>query len=307
MDGILNINKPPGLTSFGVVARVKRITHEKHCGHAGTLDPLATGVLPVCLGQATRVIEYLFDETKTYRAEVRLGLTTDSYDTSGQIIQEKDPSQITREMVEAVLNRFRGTISQIPPMFSALKHNGRPLYELARAGQEIERQPRTAQIFKLELSHWQGPLFSLEVECSKGTYIRSLAHDIGQVLGCGAAMQNLVRERVGPFALEEALSLEQLAAVFSQGGGEKSLYPTDFALGDFPAIIVNHEQQCALIHGNPLASTSTGWPTVDKLVRIYSQTGDFIGMVKYLAEKQCWQPDKIFLQRCCQTPLADES
>ena len=300
MDGILNINKPAGLTSFAVVARVKHITRERHTGHAGTLDPLATGVLPICLGQATRVIEYLFDETKHYRAEVKLGLTTDSYDSSGKILTQQDPSQITRDSLEAVLANFRGTISQVPPMFSALKLNGQPLYKLARAGIEVERQPRTAHIYRLEhVDGWQPPVFTLDVECSKGTYIRSLAHDIGQTLGCGAIMQNLVRLRVGNFTLEEAITLEQLEADFKSGAGEKHLYPPDFALSSFPAIIVNQEQQCSLVHGNPLSAESTGWPIADRLVRVYNPAGDFVGMVSYVAEEKHWQPQKIFLTGCC--------
>jgi tRNA pseudouridine55 synthase len=307
MDGILNINKPPGLTSFAVVARVKRITGEKHTGHAGTLDPLATGVLPVCLGQATRIIEYLFNETKTYRAEIRLGLTTDTYDTSGKILKESDPGGLNREIVEAVLGRFRGTITQVPPMFSALKHRGQPLYKLARAGLEVEREPRTAHIYRLELTAWQWPVFGLEIECSKGTYIRSLAHDIGQALGCGAAMQNLVRTRVGAFNLEESVTIEQLESDFQNGRGEKHLYPADFALVSFPAIIVNHEQQCTLVHGHPLTAEATGWPPGSGLVRIYNQAGDFVGMARYLAELHHWQPDKILLKQCCQSSLADET
>jgi tRNA pseudouridine55 synthase len=300
MDGILNINKPAGMTSFAVVTRVKRITHEKHAGHAGTLDPIATGVLPVCLGQATRAIEYLFNENKTYRAEVRLGITTDSYDSSGKVILEKDASQINREMVEEALAQFRGTISQIPPMFSALKKNGQPLYKLARAGLEVERKTRTAIIYKLEISLWQPPVFTIEVECSKGTYIRSLVHDIGKVLGCGAIMQSLERRRVGNFKIEEALTLEQLDEFFKSGNGEKYLHATDFALTSFPAIIVNHEQQCSLVHGNPLLSESTGWPSDSRLVRTYNQSGDFVGMIRYESELKRWQPEKIFLKQCCQ-------
>jgi tRNA pseudouridine55 synthase len=300
MDGILNINKPPDMTSFAVVARVKRITHEKHTGHAGTLDPLATGVLPICLGQATRVIEYLFDETKTYRAEVKLGLTTDSYDASGKILTENDPAGVSRDQLEKVLSQFRGTINQVPPMFSAIKQNGQPLYKLARAGLEVERKSRPAHIYKLEMSNWQTPVFTLEVECSKGTYIRSLAHDMGQALGCGAIMQNLVRLRVGQFRLEEALTLEQLEAAFKSGEGEKHLYPADYALTSFPAIIVNHEQQCALVHGNQLTAEATGWPSGERLVRAYNQSGDFVGMIGYVAEEKHWQPEKIFLKHCCQ-------
>ena len=199
MHGLLNINKPAGMTSFGVVDRVKHLSGERRVGHAGTLDPLATGVLPVCLGQATRVIEFLFDSTKTYRAQIELGITTDTYDSSGKVISIKDASGISREMVGSTLDRFRGPILQTPPMYSAIKHHGQPLYKLARSGIEVERKSRPAQIYGLEITDWQPPVVSLDIICGKGTYVRCLAHDLGEALGCGASMKSLVRLKVGPF------------------------------------------------------------------------------------------------------------
>ena len=197
MDGILNINKPAGKTSFAVVAMVKRLTGEKHVGHAGTLDPMATGVLPVCLGQATRLVEYLMDTTKTYRAEIELGVSTDSYDREGAVTQKCDASAVTLAQIETALNSFRGVITQIPPMYSAVKHQGKPLYELARAGIDVERKARTAKIYSLEIRDWQNPFLTIEVNCGKGTYIRSLANDLGQALGCGATLSALERSRCG--------------------------------------------------------------------------------------------------------------
>ncbi|HSW58888.1 MAG TPA: tRNA pseudouridine(55) synthase TruB [Dehalococcoidales bacterium] len=300
MDGIFNIHKSSGMTSFAVVAKTRRITGEKHIGHAGTLDPLASGVLPVCLGQATRITEYLFNETKTYRAELKLGVTTDTFDCEGKILTECDASHITRQKVEMVLADFRGAISQVPPMFSALKHQGRPLYQFARAGLEIERTARPAQIYRLEIFQWENPVFSLDIECSKGTYIRSLAQDIGRSLGCGAIMQNLVRLRVGNFTLEQSLTLEQLEKYFAEGQGEKHLHPVDTALSSFPAVIVNHEQQCSLCHGQPLPAQTTSWPDPGGVVRAYNQGGDFVGMIKFQADLQQWRPAKIFLKNCNQ-------
>jgi tRNA pseudouridine55 synthase len=299
MDGILNLNKPRDLTSFDIVARVKRITGERHTGHAGTLDPLATGVLPICLGKATRIIEYLFNETKTYRTKCELGVATDSYDSTGQVIKTADASGITRERVEAVLTAFRGPIFQTPPMFSALKHKGIPLYKLAREGVEVERKSRPVQIDKLEIIDWQPPFFSLEVVCGKGTYIRSLAHDIGEQLGCGAVMTELVRTRVGPFSLEESITLEQLAETVGKGYAERYLYPQDYALQSFDALVVNHEQQCLLIHGMPISMPNSKEVKPASLSRVYNEDGAFIGMVKYDAGNQRWQPHKIFLQDCC--------
>jgi len=186
VDGILNINKPRDRTSFSVVAMVRRLSGERRVGHAGTLDPAATGVLPVCLGQGTRVTEYLVDAAKTYRAQIELGVATDTYDASGKITEQGDPSGISREQVESALASFRGTIQQIPPMYSAVKHLGQPLYKLARSGIEVERKSRRAEIYRLEITDWQLPVVTIEVECSKGTYIRSLAYDLGRSLGCGA-------------------------------------------------------------------------------------------------------------------------
>ena len=222
MDGILNINKPQEMTSFSVVACVKRICGERHAGHAGTLDPLATGVLPICLGQATRVIEFLFDETKTYRAQVELGITTDTYDSTGKVLRTADPSGVSREMIEKALVKFRGSILQTPPMYSAVKHQGKPLYKLARSGIEVERKSRPTQIHSLEIIDWQPPVVTLDIVCGKGTYIRSLAFDLGEALGCGANMKSLIRLRVGPFNIEDALTLPQLEDVFTRAAGRST-------------------------------------------------------------------------------------
>ena len=307
MDGILNINKPQNLTSFDIVARVKRITGERHTGHAGTLDPLATGVLPICLGKATRVIEYLFNETKTYFAEMELGITTDSYDSTGQVIKTVDPSDITREKLDSVLGAFRGSILQTPPMYSAIKHKGVPLYKLARNGIEVERKSRPAQIYKLEIIDWQPPFFSLEVVCGKGTYIRSLAHDIGEALGCGAVMKNLIRTRVGPFWLEESITLEQLSEMVAKGSVERYMYPLDYALQSFDALVVKHEQQCHLVHGSTISLESSCTEIKPAaLSRVYNNEGVFVGMVQYDAANECWQPHKIFLQNCCQQQTPEQ-
>jgi tRNA pseudouridine55 synthase len=304
MDGILNVNKPQDLTSFDVVARVKQVTRERHVGHAGTLDPVATGVLPICLGQATRVIEFLFNKTKTYRAHVEFGVTTDTYDSTGKILQKSDTSNITRGMIESALVRFRGSILQTPPMYSAIKHEGKPLYKLARSGIEIERKSRPAQISSLEIIEWQPPIVTLDVVCGKGTYIRSLANDLGQALGCGANMKSLIRLRVGPFYVDDALTLFQLEEAFQQRRGENYLYPLDYALLDFNAVVANQEKQHRLIHGAPIILESgpqynlppAAW---DKRSRVYTVNGHFLGMIKYDPESNLWHPEKIFLKKCC--------
>ena len=303
MDGILNINKPKDMTSFAVVAFVKRISKEKHAGHAGTLDPLATGVLPICLGQATRVIEFLFEETKTYRADVELGKTTDTYDSSGKIVKTGDISGINCETMELALSSFRGTISQLPPMYSALKYKGKPLYKLAREGLEIERKSRLAKVYKLEIVDWQPPIVTLDIVCGKGTYIRCIAHDLGEALGCGANMKSLSRLRVGPFKIEEALTLPQIEEAFRSGMWLKHLYPIDHVLINFGAVVINDAQKCSLIHGIPIMinpeSSFKDTINQDILSRVYTEEGNFLGMVKYDSGRKHWKPEKIFSTECC--------
>ena len=303
MDGIFNINKPADMTSFGVVARVKRFSGERHIGHAGTLDPLATGVLPVCLGQATRVIEYIFDETKVYRTDVELGKSTDTYDSTGQVTRLADISGIERETVEGALVNFRGSIRQTPPMYSALKHRGMPLYRLARSGIEVERKSRPAQVHSLEIIAWQPPVVTLDIVCGKGTYVRSLAHDLGEMLGCGANMKSLSRLKVGPFNITDAITLPQLEKIFQDGQGYKYLYPLDFVLLPFSAMVVNMEQQGSLIHGLPVAFETTAEARIsavssDQYCRVYTADGRFLGMVKYDTENKLWRPEKIFFKGC---------
>jgi tRNA pseudouridine55 synthase len=298
LDGILNIDKPPGKTSYGVVAMVKRLSGERRVGHAGTLDPDATGVLPVCLGQGTRIVEFLVDTTKTYRAGIELGIATDTFDGSGQITQRGDPSAIDVSRLEQALEPFRGTIRQTPPMFSALKHNGQPLYKLARAGISVERKSRTVKIHRLELIDWQPPLATLEIECSKGTYIRSLAHDLGQTLGCGAHLENLVRTRCGIFDIRDAVSIPRLEEAFRQGYWENFLHPIDIVLQDLNAIVVDDTAEAAMRNGNSLnLGDSLGANVIaDKsYCRAYSQDGRFLGILCFVPEKGLWQPKKVLV------------
>jgi tRNA pseudouridine55 synthase len=238
---------------------------------------------------------------------MELGITTDSYDSSGKVIKTADPSDITREKLDSVLVAFRGSILQIPPMYSAIKHKGVPLYKLARNGIEVERKSRPAQIFKLEVIDWRPPFFRLEVVCGKGTYIRSLAHDIGEALGCGAVMKNLIRTRVGSFSLEESITLEQLGEMVAKGYVERYLYPLDYALQSFDALVVNHKQQCQLVHGATISLESNCTEiNPAALSRVYNNEGIFVGMVEYDAANLCWQPHKIFLQNCCQQSAAEQ-
>lgn len=294
MDGILNINKPAGKTSFNVVASVKGLTGEKHVGHAGTLDPIAKGVLPVCLGQATRLVEYLMDTSKTYNAVIELGITTDSYDNDGKVIQKSSTSDIDLEQIMTVLDSFRGTITQIPPMYSAIKQNGKPLYQLARAGINVPRKKRDVKIFSLQVKEWQNPLITIEVTCGKGTYIRSLANDLGQMLGCGAILKNLERSRYGIFDIKEAITLEYFTDACRNGYWESLLYPMDSILSNWETVIVGEEKARAIRNGVPINLEEKLVKNGVDCCRAYTGDGNLLSILRFNPEKQQWQPQKVF-------------
>jgi tRNA pseudouridine55 synthase len=291
VHGILNINKPAGETSQGIVALVRRWSRQRRIGHAGTLDPGATGVLPVCLGKAARVSPYIMAAHKTYQAEIELGIATDTYDAEGAVTQRVDPSHITREHVEGVFPSLRGTILQKPPMYSAVKHQGERLYKLARAGMTVEREERKVEVFRLELTQWQPPFFTIEVECGKGTYIRSLAHDLGQSLGCGAHISKLVRLRCGPFDINDSITTTQLEDSFRHNYWRDSLYPMDVVLEHWIAAIVGKEKEHAISNGRPLALDNGNGKSH---CRAYSLDGRFLAVLRFLPDNGLWQPEKVF-------------
>jgi tRNA pseudouridine55 synthase len=296
LDGILNIDKPPAITSYGVVAKVKRLSGERRVGHAGTLDPTATGVLPVCLGQATRVVEFLLPAVKTYRADVELGVATDTFDATGRVTHRADPSSVDLEKLQTALTSFRGPVRQTPPMYSAIKHGGQPLYRLARAGVSVERKSRPVTIHRLDLVSWQPPVAALEIECSKGTYIRSLAHDLGQALGCGAHLKGLVRTHCGIFALEDAVSFSVLEEAFHRGDWLRFLYPVDSVLQDFASVVVDDAAVKAIRNGQSIAvADSPSADTGNPYCRAYGPDGRFLGILRYLPDKGLWQPAKVFV------------
>ena len=282
---------------------VRRLSGEKRVGHAGTLDPEATGVLPVCLGKATRVIEFLMDTTKTYRAEIEFGVDTDTYDATGTVVQRGDVSGINREQVEMTLGSFRGRILQTPPMYSAVKQHGRPLYEMARAGKTVERKKRPVEIHSLELTAWQTSIATLEVVCGKGTYIRSLAHDLGQTLGCGAMLRDLVRLRCGLFEIENSVTLPELEEAFRQGRWQEYLYSIDSMLSHWEAVTVSDETAWAIRNGQSVELGSEGKEDSDESPsplfsegyrRAYTGDGCLLALLRFKPELGRWQPDKVF-------------
>ena len=289
--GILNVDKPAGLTSHDVVARVRRATGQRRVGHAGTLDPMATGVLLLCLGQATRVAEYLMQGDKVYRARIRLGITTDTYDAEGQVVAQGLVTA-TRPLVERVLAEFVGTIEQTPPIYSAIKHRGTPLHRLARRGKAVAPLPRRVRIETLELLDWSPPELLVEVRCGKGTYIRSLAHDLGQRLGCGAHLTGLTRVASGDFRLGDALPLSVLEDAFARGEGERLLKPIDAALRRFPAVTLDGAAEAQVYVGQPIF-LADGPGT--ELCRAYSGDGRLLALLRR-REGGVWQPHKVFAQ-----------
>lgn len=291
-DGILNLDKPRGPTSHEVVERVRTLTGVRRVGHAGTLDPLASGVLLVCLGQATRVAEYLMAGQKVYRARVRLGIATDTYDAQGRVMAEA-PVAVSREQVEEVLARFRGPILQTPPMYSALKRAGTSLHRLARQGVEVEREPRTVKVLHLELSEWQPPECTLLMTCSPGTYVRSLAHDLGEALGCGAHLTALVRLASGEFRLEDAITLDRFAQAVSEGYWPELLLPLDAALTRFQALHLDAEAAQRLCLGQAITSPSV-MAEKGNMARVYGPSGALLALATYDANTEVWRPHKVF-------------
>jgi tRNA pseudouridine55 synthase len=293
-DGILVINKPPGLTSHDVVNRVRRLTNQRRVGHAGTLDPLATGVLVVCLGQATRVAEYASGDDKAYCAEIVLGIATDTYDSDGRVTSRTAVDASLGD-VQSALAGFLGPILQAPPAYSAIKQGGEPLYKAARAGLDVETEARPVRIDALRIVAYQAPVLVLQVDCGKGTYIRSLAYDLGQLLGCGAHLSALVRLRSGRFRLEDAITLDDLALAVQFGYLDRFLYAPDETVLDHPAVILGSERATSIRQGKGLAMAAA--PCADSkpvLCRAYDLAGEFLALGQLDRQAGWWQPHKVF-------------
>ena len=271
MNGIVIVDKPQGWTSQDVTARLRRVYATRRIGHGGTLDPMATGVLPVFVGRATRGVEFFEHAEKTYDTVLLLGRTTDTQDVTGTILAEK-AVRLSPADIEKVLPRFRGNILQVPPMYSALKVNGKKLYELARKGQEVERQPRPITVFELTNLGFDGTRLSLRVKCSKGTYIRTLCQDIGDALGCGGCMEALRRVRAGEYGIEDAVPLEKL---LESETPEQYLRGLDTMFAHCPAVTLTPNQEKRCRNGNPFSS-----PLPQGTYRAYSQSGEFLMLAK---------------------------
>lgn len=298
INGIVNIYKEKGYTSHDVVAVLRKVVGQKKIGHTGTLDPDATGVLPVCLGRATKVCELLTDHDKTYEALLLLGKSTDTQDISGEVLEEKDPAHLTEEEVRSCIESFIGEYDQVPPMYSALKVNGKKLYELAREGKTVERKSRRVQIHGIRIVEMNLPHVRMEVDCSKGTYIRTLCHDIGEKLQVGGCMEELERTKVGRFLKEDAVTLDEVRQKMEQGEGAELFTPLDQIFAELPAVTVTDAKAWMSYNGNDLPERflleKEEW-TDGQEVRVYDSRKNFIGLYQYRAPKKLFHIKKMFL------------
>jgi tRNA pseudouridine55 synthase len=299
ISGLLNIDKPKGITSHDVVNRLRNVVQQRKVGHAGTLDPMATGVLLVCLGQATRLIEYLVAGHKQYRATIRFGITTDTLDADGEVTAEKDPSGLSESRLRLLLPQFRGEIEQTPPIFSALKKRGKPLYKLARAGQTVEVESRRVTIDSLTWVAWQPPDLTLDISCSPGTYIRSLARDLGQAAGTGAHLAALTRTASGEWSLTEAVPLDVVEREAAHGSSawQNYLYPPDRAVAHLPRVTLDQGLSKQIEHGQQIeiGSDSLAADERAEFIRAYTPEGDFLAILTQVeADDKLWRPKKVF-------------
>ncbi len=290
IEGVLVLDKPRDMSSTEAVEKIKRLLRVRKAGHGGTLDPFATGVLPICLGRATKIAQFILEGDKRYEGVFELGIITETYDLTGEVVERRPVPEISSEEVARVMEEFVGIIEQVPPPYSAAKYRGRPLYQWARKGVTVRKEPKQVEILEFRLQRFDPPRVHFEVYCSKGTYVRSLVHEVGLKLGCGAALVELRRTRKGPFTLEQALSLSEVERLHREGGLEARIIPVAQALDFIPAIVVSAEMARRLRQGRPLSLSVLGnlirlqkvprRPRVPWL-RIVTEEGDLVAVTYY--------------------------
>ncbi len=295
-DGILPVCKPEGFTSHDVAAKLRGILHTRKIGHTGTLDPMATGVLPIAVGQGTRLVSLLTEKTKTYEAVLRLGITTDTQDITGKVLAER-PVYADREEILQTAASFEGEQMQIPPMYSAIRQNGKRLYELAREGITVERKPRPVTFYRISVTEIALPRVRLTVSCSKGTYIRTLCHDIGERLGCGGCMEALTRTRSGEFALSDCYTLEQIAEAAARGTVDRMIRSPEQVLAGYPEMHALEAGTLLLQNGNPLPEELLEKPCREGWGRMYMHDGTFTGIYAWDEKKQKYFPVTMFYRK----------
>ncbi len=296
-SGIINVYKEKGFTSFDVVAKLRGILKTKKIGHTGTLDPDAEGVLPVCIGRATKVCDILTDKDKVYEAVMLLGVETDTQDTSGEVLKEL-PVAVSEEEVKDAILSFVGEYAQIPPMYSALKVNGKKLYELAREGKTVERKARNVQIFSIDMIEIDLPRVRMSVHCSKGTYIRTLCHDIGQKLGCGGCMEKLLRTKVGVFELQDTLKLSEIDDLAKAGRVEEKIISVDELFEDYTKVWTTPEFDVVVHNGNRVKKRmfAEKLSANTERLRVYDSKSEFIGIYEFSKERGDFKPVKMFYE-----------
>lgn len=294
--GYVIIDKPAGWTSHDVVARVRRVLGERRVGHGGTLDPAAVGVLPIAVGLATRTVEYLSDSTKSYRADVTFGIETDAWDGAGTVTRAADVTHLARTEIETMLETFKGPQLQAPPMHSAIKIDGKRLYNLAREGRHVDVPPREIVIHSLAIVHWRPPTVTIDVTCSKGTYIRAFARDLGEQVGTGAYLSHLVRTRTGPFTLEDAVSIDDLGALQDTLGWSGLAFHPDWAMQDMTAVVLSEEDVRSWVMGQVLEQGLA----LNGTVRVYDSDGTWLGVGE--ATYKMLRPTKVILPQWSNTP-----
>ncbi|NMB60886.1 MAG: tRNA pseudouridine(55) synthase TruB [Chloroflexi bacterium] len=290
VSGVLVVDKPIGITSHDVVQIIRNGTRIKRAGHTGTLDPRASGVLVILLGPAVRLSEYVSAEDKRYHAVIQLGKKTDTFDEEGVVTGGTSPEDITAQQFEEALKGFIGEIEQVPPPYSAVKVNGRKAYEMARKGEEVDLEPRIIHVHDLELLEWDPPQALVDVHCSSGTYVRSLANDLGEVLGCGAMLAGLRRTKSGKFTLNDAISLRKLTEAFQDGTWYKYLIPAADALGEWPTINLTDEEVDLVRHGHRVKREEN----IGDMARAISEQGELVALMQFDSESGEYQPKKVF-------------
>jgi tRNA pseudouridine55 synthase len=294
VHGILNLNKPQDRTSFSVIGQLRRLSRVRQIGHTGTLDPFASGVLPVTFGHACKISRFVSDSSKVYEATIELGVATDSYDRDGKVVARKSPAGVTLSKLEKALNSFKGEQDQVPPVFSAIKVRGAHSYKIARAGETVLHAPRSINITRMELLDFNLPMIRIKVECSKGTYIRSLAHDLGEKLGCGAYVKDLVRTRCGVFKLEDSFTLEQMEEAFKAGDWEKHVRPADSALTDWDRVELDEESLKKMIDG--LGISIDHEPVAEgEYLRAYDPSGRMRAIIRFSSRHGDWRHEKFLM------------
>ena len=292
IDGVFLLDKPQGMSSNDIMQKVKRVFQANKAGHTGALDPLATGMLPICLGEATKFSQFLLDADKRYMVTAKLGERTDTSDAEGQVVETR-PVNVETSQILTALEQFRGDILQVPTMFSALKHNGKPLYEYARAGITVEREARPITIFELNFIEYQAPFLTLEVHCSKGTYIRTLVDDLGEVLGCGAHVTVLRRTAVADYPAEKMMTWDALQALAEQGDLDQHLLPIDTAVSKLPALKLNAEQSKGIGFGQRVKFANEA--KLRGQVRLFSDKNIFLG-VALIDDNNVIRPQRLITQ-----------